>query len=176
MIVDHQIRKRIKQKVKKNLKGLFLKNIYTCGTENNTLISCFFRSSASIQKSLQSFFGPSFWGAACRDRSLVCSPLSVSYLRPRWAETQIPPRSRETGSDRFAPSSVSIALNSRHIALHRPGTGGGQRAPVGPLPPNTFVHRRTRQVAGRHGAQRIYHVSKGLTGTLMFQFVSFYKN
>lgn len=95
-----------------------------CGTDNNTLVSCFFRSSASIQKGLQSSFGPSFWGAACQDRSLVCSPLSASYLRPRWAETQIPPRSRGTGSDSRAPSSVSITLNSRHIAVHRPGTGG----------------------------------------------------
>lgn len=35
-----------------------------------------------------------------------------------------PARSRETGSDSCAPSSVSITLNSRHIAVHRPGTGG----------------------------------------------------
>lgn len=46
------------------------------------------------------------------------------------------PRGAETGSDSRAASSASITLNSRHIALHRPGTGGGRTAGTCRRPPS----------------------------------------
>lgn len=58
--------------------------------------------------------------------SVLLSQCLISNLGEQ--KPKSPPRCRETGSDSHAPSSelqVSITLNSRHIALHRPGTGGG---------------------------------------------------